>query len=322
MGSTAVQEYKEPLPLTPADMGRQVALVQDMMKSVMRDGEHYGKIPGCGPKPTLLKPGAEKLCMTFRLSPDIDVEVVNMEGLHREYRVKVTLYSPTGQRLGSGVGSCSTMEKKYKGKAPNFIFPPDVYNTCLKMAKKRALVDAVLTTTAASDIFTQDVEEMRDIIAKAEPTKTESVKPAPKPKAAAPPPPPPKEVTVTEDFGSEEGDRSEPTLSVQDTLYKELAIACGLDEGAMGTYLRELSEFEGKDGEPVYMKLELRSKWSEKWAGKTLGSLREAATDDYMPESCPGNPEPCDSSYYHEGEARCRMSEAVPCPYGIGKKFG
>ena len=35
----------------------------------------------------------------------------------------------------------------------------DVYNTVLKMAKKRALVDATLTATAASDIFTQDVED-------------------------------------------------------------------------------------------------------------------------------------------------------------------
>ena len=35
----------------------------------------------------------------------------------------------------------------------------DTYNTVLKMAKKRALVDATLTATAASDIFTQDLED-------------------------------------------------------------------------------------------------------------------------------------------------------------------
>lgn len=35
----------------------------------------------------------------------------------------------------------------------------DTYNTVLKMAKKRAHVDAILTVTAASDIFTQDLEE-------------------------------------------------------------------------------------------------------------------------------------------------------------------
>lgn len=42
--------------------------------------------------------------------------------------------------------------------------PADYYNTVLKMAKKRAHVDAVLTATAASDIFTQDVEDMPEVI--------------------------------------------------------------------------------------------------------------------------------------------------------------
>jgi hypothetical protein len=49
--------------------------------------------------------------------------------------------------------------------------PADYYNTVLKMAKKRAHVDAILTATAASDIFTQDVEDMPEVIpgAKKEP---------------------------------------------------------------------------------------------------------------------------------------------------------
>ena len=36
----------------------------------------------------------------------------------------------------------------------------DVANTVLKMAKKRAMVDGILTVTGASDIFTQDIEEL------------------------------------------------------------------------------------------------------------------------------------------------------------------
>ncbi len=47
--------------------------------------------------------------------------------------------------------------------------PADNYNTVLKMAKKRALVDAVLTATAASDIFTQDLEDITANIAAATP---------------------------------------------------------------------------------------------------------------------------------------------------------
>jgi hypothetical protein len=37
--------------------------------------------------------------------------------------------------------------------------PADCHNTVLKMAKKRAFVDATITATAASDIFTQDLAE-------------------------------------------------------------------------------------------------------------------------------------------------------------------
>ena len=50
--------------------------------------------------------------------------------------------------------------------------PADHYNTVLKMAKKRALVDAVLTSTAASDIFTQDLEEISASIATLTPATT------------------------------------------------------------------------------------------------------------------------------------------------------
>lgn len=40
----------------------------------------------------------------------------------------------------------------------------DTYNTVLKMAKKRAHVDAMITATAASDIFTQDIEDLTDSV--------------------------------------------------------------------------------------------------------------------------------------------------------------
>lgn len=50
------------------------------------------------------------------------------------------------------------IESQVEGKVPN----PDIadlYNTVLKMADKRALIAAVLNGTAASDVFTQDVED-------------------------------------------------------------------------------------------------------------------------------------------------------------------
>ena len=200
--------------LTVADMRGQVNLIQEVMKEVMEEGTHWGTIPGCK-LPSLYKAGAEKLIMTFRLVPEIDVEVIELPNEHREYRTKVTIFSATGNKLGTGVGSCTTMEGKYRfrtgektvtdkpvpkeywslrktapadaqaliGKGNStkkvdgdwFITsgggdkvehdnPADYYNTCLKMSKKRGVSDAVLTVTAASDIFTQDIEDMPEVI--------------------------------------------------------------------------------------------------------------------------------------------------------------
>lgn len=193
----------------------QKALIQDAMKSAMQDGQHFGKIPGCGDKPTLLQPGAQTILLLFRMNPDYDTDVIDLDRGHREYRIKCRLTNSSGEFIGAGVGSCSTMEGKWrfrvapkqltdrevpKGywdlrktdpKAAQVLLggngfstkknesgiwmiaegtsekvehdnPADYYNTCFKMAKKRALVDATLTRTAASDIFTQDVEDLRD----------------------------------------------------------------------------------------------------------------------------------------------------------------
>lgn len=191
--------------MTVDDMKKQVQLIQHVMKEVMKKGEHFGTIPGCGDKPTLLKPGAEKISMVFRLAPEYTVERVDtMEDGHREYQVTCTLrHIDSGKVLGGGVGCCSTMEGKYrfrteftgqpvpaaywktrdrdllggtqfstrkvKGKweiieRVEHDNPADYYNTVLKMAKKRAHTDAVLTATAASDIFTQDIEDMPEVI--------------------------------------------------------------------------------------------------------------------------------------------------------------
>ena len=198
--------------MTPELIRNQVNVIQNVMKQVMKDGEHYGIIEGCGKKPTLLKPGAEKLSTTFRLGPTYQITRTELAGGHREYQIVCTLkHIPTGQTIGEGVGLCSSMESKYRWRNQNRKCPicgkesvikgqaqygggwlcwkkkdgcgakwkdgdptiekqecgkienqdiADTFNTVLKMAKKRAHVDAVLTATAASDIFTQDAEDL------------------------------------------------------------------------------------------------------------------------------------------------------------------
>lgn len=181
---------KEPEQLTAKEVRAQVNLVQDVMKAVMQNGTHYGKIPGCGDKPTLLKPGAEKLASTFRLAISPEVEDMSTKDAIR-YRIRAMIsHQVSGAFLGAGVGECSSNEEKYcwrnavcqeeyadtpedrrrikykssygKVQKVNQVRtnPADLANTVLKMAKKRALVDGILTVCGASDIFTQDIEDM------------------------------------------------------------------------------------------------------------------------------------------------------------------
>lgn len=159
---------REPMELSVDDVRGQVDKIQGLMKGLMQKDEHYGVIPGTK-KPSLYKAGAEKLGFTFRLVPEFAVTRNDLKGDHREYEVRCTLrHQPTGKLAGEGVGNCSTMESKYryrnvwnngvKTKIENTDIA-DTYNTVLKMAKKRAYVDAMITACAASDIFTQDTED-------------------------------------------------------------------------------------------------------------------------------------------------------------------
>lgn len=186
-------------PVASADEIRaQVNLIQQVMKAVMKDGVHFGTIPGT-PKPTLYKPGAEKILSTFRIAIDPVVEDLST-GDEARFRVHARATAQaSGIFLGSGVGECSSGEEKYRwrgaicdqewdeaaedrrrnvwkrrGKDVYQIKqvrtqPADVANTILKMAKKRAQIDVCLTVTAASDVFAQDIEdlpeELRETIA-------------------------------------------------------------------------------------------------------------------------------------------------------------
>ena len=202
-------------------------MVTNIKREIMRENVHWGKVPGCGDKPTLLKNGAELLCMAFKLAPDAKVDIADLGNGHREYTVTTTLTSiVTGTPIATGLGSCSTMESKYRYRGAELVNTgkpvpqdywderdsallggkgfvakkdekgkwmifskgekkenpdiADVYNTVLKMASKRSLVDATLKATGGSCEFTQDIEDLQEY------TVYEGV--APQPQASAPQP--------------------------------------------------------------------------------------------------------------------------------------
>lgn len=101
-----------PAEMSVDDLVHRVEKLRDVAKRVMKEGVHFGNIPGVA-KPSLLKPGAEILAMTFRLAPKFDV-TEERDGDHRTYSVTCNLiHMPSGALMGSGMASCSTKESRY-----------------------------------------------------------------------------------------------------------------------------------------------------------------------------------------------------------------
>jgi hypothetical protein len=192
--SSAIQVYEQTsAPKSMVEVKAQRTAIAQLMAAVMVKDIDYGTIPGT-PKPTLYKSGSEKLLSMFHLAMQPVVEDLSTPDQMR-YRVyaKIT-ESGSGRYLGEGVGEASSAESKYQwrgivcqeefditpedrrrvifkkgyqGNPPTRVFQvrtvmEDVANTILKMAKKRAQIDAVLTVTAASDVFMQDAQEVID----------------------------------------------------------------------------------------------------------------------------------------------------------------
>jgi hypothetical protein len=186
--------------------------LQQFVKEYLVDGEDFGTIPGT-PKPTLYKPGADKLCELYGLADEYTV-TQRTEDFDRglfDYEVKCTLLrKPDMTLVSSGLGSCNSYETKYRWRDSKRLCPTcgkdaivkgkaeygggwicfakkggcggkfanndtnitgqivgrvqnediaDLKNTILKMGKKRAKVDAVLSATRSSGLFTQDMED-------------------------------------------------------------------------------------------------------------------------------------------------------------------
>lgn len=155
--SSATSSIVPEFAITLKEARKRIDMLKKFVDELMTPGIDYGIVSGVN-KPTLLKPGAEKLCDAFGFSKR--VEVTNrLEDWYRgvfHYEVKVTLICKrSGLIEAEGIGCCNSKETAYTDQAGH-----DIVNTIVKMAKKRALIDAVLSSTRSSDLFTQDIEEM------------------------------------------------------------------------------------------------------------------------------------------------------------------
>lgn len=161
------------------EMAEQRILFEKFVKSQMFDKIDFGILPGTE-KPSLWKPGAEKLLNIFQLGARI-IDKNNVidykENIATFFYTIEVFHLATGRAIAQCEGVCSSQEKKYRerqeyewvGTYPNKKkvtrgdpIPTkvgDVLNTLAKMAQKRAFVGVVIIATKASDFFNHDLSE-------------------------------------------------------------------------------------------------------------------------------------------------------------------
>jgi len=162
-------------------VGRMREALDDLIAGHMQEGVHYGRVPGI-PKPFLQQPGAEVICLCFGWTPHYTVTAEAGNDGHRIYEASCELRDRAGRVVCQGVGACSTHEGQYQRGTPG-----DHYNTCKKIARKRAQVDAAKAATASSDRWSQDEDYVRGAnkSSRSAPDSSRKATPKPPPQPAA-----------------------------------------------------------------------------------------------------------------------------------------
>lgn len=156
------QALASPLDMEPAafqaGLDRRKANRQSLMewiRSALVEGTDYGRIPTKrGPsKPSLWKPGAEKICgmlgvtTTFPTLSEYEQAALNGTEI-KSIVLRCEITNASGCIIGIGIGARS-LAQDYGD-----------LNKALKMAEKSAHIDATLRMAGLSEIFTQDLEDM------------------------------------------------------------------------------------------------------------------------------------------------------------------
>jgi hypothetical protein len=155
-------------------------IVTDYIRSELKAGIDFGQIEitsyktgkSFKSKESLFKPGSEKICSIFHLRPTFtkDEDTWEMSGkIPGLYCYLCELVNSKGEVVGEGRGAANRAEKT--GQLAD--------NIAIKIAQKRAQTDAVIRAVNLSDVFTQDVEDMKEDLKKEieSPLKYEPVQP-------------------------------------------------------------------------------------------------------------------------------------------------
>lgn len=187
--------------MNAAAIVERVKVIHEILEQVMVEGHHYFsfgvtkrkvKDEASGqlvekefPQYSLGKAGAELICLTFGLTPDLESvvvaddptaprviqvsewvdapdgasgrrKIIRDQKVTGYYEVKSTcaIWSNNGTLLARASGSCNSCETAFVNQGYS-----NVKNSILKRAEKRAMVAAVLMASGAGDVFVQDLED-------------------------------------------------------------------------------------------------------------------------------------------------------------------
>ncbi len=172
----------------------------EKVKPLLIEGVDIYRLPGMK-KDSLGKPGSEKLAAIFGYSGEFELDKDTMAAIGatangKQYVAYICNLYRHGERVGQGRGATfiewdrtqyrnvnakefeaikATLQpsdyQAQKGQYGTYyrvkdgkVFDPLALNKSIKMAQKSAFVDAVIRATGMSDLFTQDLEDMRDEI--------------------------------------------------------------------------------------------------------------------------------------------------------------
>lgn len=204
---TALMAYRGGMPSIARmkeNMAHQKAmrgLLIEYVRSEMDPARHFYTVDG-STKPALSQDGARNLCGLYQVrAGESQLEEQWFPDGHYHVRVTMPLYSlASGTEMARGTGSCSTKESRYayrwvwandvpghvakadlksrkRGNSYQYRMPnedlPDLYNTVLKLAEKRAQTAAVLRLPAAAEVFADPSKEDEDHAEEADAERTE-----------------------------------------------------------------------------------------------------------------------------------------------------
>ena len=146
------------------------AALMEWVRDALVEGTDYGRIhvmgrqkcpagnrctnPAHFSKPSLFKPGAEKICGMLGITihypslSDYEKAALNGAKIH-QIIIRCELRDPSGVVVADGVGARALAQDNGD------------LNKALKMSEKSAHIDATLRMAGLSEVFTQDLEDMR-----------------------------------------------------------------------------------------------------------------------------------------------------------------